>query len=1108
MVCLLLALVAGAVAPSARATAPALTPLERLPLCFEANHGQALPEAQFLARSRSGTFLLSPAKATVILTASEAPAPAARASAAGRVRNRRVQRHTVSLEFLGANGRAGMSGLDALSGKANYFLGSDPACWRANLPLFEKVRVAEVYPGIDVVYYGSQQKLEYDLVVAPGADAGAVRLRITGADRLELDAQGDLVLSIGDARLRQHKPVLHQLINGVVAPVAGGYRLLDPQTVGFQVGSYDSRAPLTIDPILTYASYFGGAGTDQAFGVAVDAAGNVYVAGETLSAGLSTTNAFQPNYNGGYPGGIGDAFVAKFSSTGSSLVYLTYLGGTGDDAALALAVDAAGAAYITGATDSPNFPIASAVQSAIAGSPSPIFGLHPFDAFVTKLSPSGSALVYSTYLGGDNQEEGLAIAVGADTSAFVTGFTQSPNFPTNRPYQAGLAGVANAFVTKFSPAGSNLIYSTYLGGTNLDQGAGIAVDAAGRAFVTGMTSSTNFPTLLAGQPRLGGGEDAFVTVVAADGQSLVRSTYLGGAANDAAYKIALDAAGGAYVVGTELSSWNADASWPITPGNLNPGGVFVSSDAGASWSAANVGLYHTQVPSLALDPTSSGRVYAGTGHGIARSLNGGANWNAAIAALPTDALLAPQIAVGNIYTVAVNPLTPSTLYAGTSGGVYRSLDAGLTWTLSNSGFTDSFPTTTVLSLAVDPVTPTTLYAAADGEGIFERTSDAASWVWIGSGLGTWNVFTLAIDPQTPARLYAGTDLGIYRRDTQGGLWAPFSNGLTNTYVLTVAVDPQIPAIVYAGTVGGLFRSVDRGTNWTALPLGVGFTNSMQVQALAIDPVTPATVYAGTTNGIFKSTDRGATWRIITNGLSVSGVRSLAVDPLNPAKLYAGTTQLHSFGGGGAFLTKLTNIAGAIQFSTVLSGGGINQGWAVAVDSLGNSYVVGNTTATNFPTAGAVGALSATNHGGNDVFVTAINADASAFLYSVYLGGSSDDIGYGVALDPTGSAWVVGQTSSSDFPTINAFQPALGGGMDGFVARVSPTPVLIAKRVGLTLQLSWLEPGSLFTLHRAASLPVPANGWTAVAQTPVVSNGWHTVTVPADGAAGFFRLHGP
>jgi len=268
---LVLALAAGAGSSSAGAATPAQAPLAGLPLFFEANCGQAFPPAQFVAHSRSGTVLLGPTE-VVVLQASAQPLAGRRARAAERSGNRRAEIRTLSFQFVGGNPQAAMTGLDPFSGNINYILGDDPASWRAEVPAFDRVRVAEVYPGVDLVYYGNQQKLEYDFIVAPGADAGAVCMRVTGADRLELDAQGDLVLSIGAAQLRQHKPILHQIIGGTRKEVTGGYRLKDPQTVAFEVGRYDPQWPLIIDPVLSYASYFGGISNDTAWDVALDGA--------------------------------------------------------------------------------------------------------------------------------------------------------------------------------------------------------------------------------------------------------------------------------------------------------------------------------------------------------------------------------------------------------------------------------------------------------------------------------------------------------------------------------------------------------------------------------------------------------------------------------------------------------------------------------------------------------------------------------------------------------------------------------------------------------------------------------------------------------------------
>jgi hypothetical protein len=1110
---MVLTLAAGVGLPGAGAATPANARLAGLPLFFEANCGQACPPAQFVAHSRSGTVLLGPAEVVVLQSAAQ-PITGRRGRAAERSRDRQAEMRSLSFQFVGGNSEAAMTGLDPLSGNINYLLGDDPASWRTGVRAFDRVRVAEVYPGIDLAYYGNQQKLEYDLIVAPGADAGAICLRVTGADRLELDAQGDLVLSVGAAQLRQHKPILHQVIGGARQEVTGGYRLKGPQTVAFEVGRYDPERPLVIDPVLIYASYFGGSGSDTGWDVALDGAGNIYVAGETLSAGLPTTpGVLQANYAGGYPNAGGDAFVAKFDNTCSNLIYMTYLGGSGDDGALAIAVDAGGNAYLTGFTDSTDFPgcLNSPIRPVLTGTPSPYLGIRPFDGFAAKLNASGSALVYSTYVGGDTEDEGIAISVDAAGSAYVTGYTDSTNFPTVNAVQTNLAGIVNAFVAKINPTGSAFAYSTYLGGTNLDQGDGIAVDALGRAWVTGLTESTNFPTTNAIQPWLGGGQDAFVTVFAPDGRSLIRSTYIGGAGDDAGYRIAVDTAGNAYVVGTESSSWSFDASFPITPGNLSSGGVFTSSNAGNYWGRTSAGLLHPQVYSLAIDPLSPNRIYAGTGHGVARSNDGGETWQPGLQAQPTADGLAPPIAIGSILALAVNPISSSMLYAGTSEGVYQSLDGGTSWSLNSTGLVVSpfVPFPLVQAIAVDPVTPRLLYASTYA-GVFSSTNAATNWVAVNSGLNNADVPALAIDPQAPATLYAATFGGGVNRSTdRGGLWTAFNVGLTNLNCLALAIDPQTPSTLYVGTTDGLFKSTDRGTNWNILPLGQGYTNGLQINALAIDPVTPATLYAGTDQGTFKSADGGSTWSVITNGLSALYTRCLAISPANPSRLCAGTLASSTFSTSDAFLTKLDAATGSIVTSTVLSGNDTNQGWALAIDGAGNAYVVGATTSTNFPTVATASPLSATNSGYNDVFVAAINADASALLYSAYLGGSGDDFGYGIAVDPAGNAFVVGQTSSIDFPVVSGLQTNLAGVSDAFIAKIQPggTPSLVVALAGSDIQLKWPAFAAGYVLETASSLPAPTNGWTAVTnQTPVLTNGSYTVTLPANAAAAFFRLH--
>src|SRR5437867_5147906 len=308
-----------------------------------------------------------------------------------------------------------------LTGRSHSFIGRDPSRWRTNVPTYARVAYRDIYPGIDLVYYGTQERqLEYDFVVGPGADPRAIRLTFDGVDRLELNEAGDLVLHVGDTSLRFGKPLVYQGSEGARRKVAGRWAFENRTTVGFHVGSYDARRPLVIDPTIALATYVGGAGTDQAFAIAIDASANVYLTGNTSSADFPTTlSAFQPTPQGG-----SDAFVVKLNSAFTARTYSTYLGGTtGDDAGRGIAVDATGNVYVTGFTASTDFPTTpGAFQTA--------FGGGGLDAFVVKLNPAGSGLVYGTYLGGAGSDVGLGIAIDTGQNAYVTGGTLSANFPT------------------------------------------------------------------------------------------------------------------------------------------------------------------------------------------------------------------------------------------------------------------------------------------------------------------------------------------------------------------------------------------------------------------------------------------------------------------------------------------------------------------------------------------------------------------------------------------------------------------------------------------------------------------------------------------------------
>ena len=487
-----------------------------IPLSFEPNTGQTSPEVQYLARGSSYTVYLGCGE-TVLTGRNQPP---------------------LRTKFAGANLSARLTGEAPQSSTSNYFLGSNPAQWRASVPNYARVRYTDVYPGVDLVYYGKDGDLEYDWIVSRGADPGRIRMVFEGTEQVRIDRHGDLVVGGGDHEYRNKRPAIYQEVDGKRVAVAGRWTLHGREG-RFRIGNYDHGKELVIDPPLIYSTYHGGNGLDYAYAIAVDSIGNTYVTGGTGSTNFPPAGPLQSGLRG-----TEDAFVTKISPNGSTRLYSTFLGGGGPDEGRGIAVDVQGNAYITGSTGSLDFPTKNAIQGTTGGSG---------DAFLAKLNPSGSALVYSTYLGGSAQDTGTGIAIDAAGNAYVVGSTFSADFPTRNPFQSAKGSQEDAFVAKINSAGSAWLYATYLGGNNVDEGNGIAVDAAGNAYVTGYTASTNFPVESPFRGSNAGGVDAFVSKLNPAGSALVYSTYLGGSATDYGTAIAVDSSGSAYVTGIVTS---------------------------------------------------------------------------------------------------------------------------------------------------------------------------------------------------------------------------------------------------------------------------------------------------------------------------------------------------------------------------------------------------------------------------------------------------------------------------------------------------------------------------------------------------------------------------
>jgi hypothetical protein len=515
----------------------------QLPLSFEVNAGQTKEAVRFLARGRNLQLFLEPNCVTIKLSGS------------GEIK-------AMSMSLIGASKDAKSEGLDRLPGVSNYIKGNDKSKWHTNIANYAKTRFNGIYPGIDIVYYGNNGKLEHDFIVSPNANPEKIRLSFGGTESVTIDAKGNLNLKAPgnpDVLLQITRPIAYQTVKGKRVDVACKYAIKESRRVGFTLAAYNRNIPLVIDPVIVYLFQFGGSDKDAGNGIAVDDTGAAYVTGFTASTDFPLVNASQ--------GAIGseesnDAFVSKLNPEGTALVYSTYLGGSENDVGNGIAVDANHNMYVVGTTSSSDFP---------TGGPTPLARGTPSKIFVTKFSPTGT-LTNSFLFGGATDESANAAAnIGAHIrldsavppNVYIVGTTNAVDFPTTPgAIQTVLGGGQDAIVAKFNPTFSTLIYSSYLGGSSDDFGNDLQVDASNNVFIAGQTKSTNFPTT-AGALRttFGGVKDGFVTKINATATNLIYSTYLGGNANDFAVGIAIDPTGAAYITGETFST-----DFPITPG--------------------------------------------------------------------------------------------------------------------------------------------------------------------------------------------------------------------------------------------------------------------------------------------------------------------------------------------------------------------------------------------------------------------------------------------------------------------------------------------------------------------------------------------------------------
>ena len=494
---------------------------------------------KFVSRGNNYALFLTPSEAVVTLASNQY---------VSNQKNNPVTSSVLHMQFLGANKSVKLSGQDDSGSKSHYYIGNDPEKWVKDVTRYGKVQYKNLYPGIDLVFYGNQNELEYDFIVASGVNPDIIRLGFTGADKLSVNQQGDLLIHTPAGRVLQKKPLVYQTRNNQKEFITGSYLLLDKQTIGFDLGRYDPDLPLIIDPVLDYTTYVGGSDQDNGTRIAIDQKGYIYITGYTFSTDFPSGAVLGSNIS---------SFITKLTPDGTSVVFSLYLGGSGIDRGRDIAIGDDGNIYIVGETTSLDFPVlASAPQSQNNGGT---------DVFLSVLSPGGNHLHYSSYYGGSGYDAGQGIALGNNDAVYLTGETWSNDLPiTTEAFDtrcgSGTTCVTNqnydAFFAVLDVLNSNIVYSTYLGGGADDKGHAIAVDlATGYGYIAGQTNSSEFPRLNPILPITsfsGDNLDGFLTVIdpAMTGRnSLVYSTLIGGQKEDVVDSITLDAEGNAYLFG-------------------------------------------------------------------------------------------------------------------------------------------------------------------------------------------------------------------------------------------------------------------------------------------------------------------------------------------------------------------------------------------------------------------------------------------------------------------------------------------------------------------------------------------------------------------------------
>ncbi len=965
--------------------------LSRHAFAFEANRGQFPPPVGFVSRGSGHSVAVSPDGLRFIRAGlnlgSKGEAP-------------------VALRFENASQTARLQGERPLPFTTNYLLGSDPKAWRSDIPSYAKVRYAGLYPGIDAVFYGNPGQLEFDFEVEPGADPRSIRLGWDGTEGIQVAEDGGLLVSTPGGALRVEVPMAYQEVGATRVKVDAMYEILSKDRVGFRLGGYDRERALVIDPVLVFSSYFGGGEDDQPARIAVDSQGNHYVAGFTQSVNLPAAgSAYQPTSHGGP-----EAFVAKFNSAGN-LLYSTYIGGAGTDAANDIAIDAAGNAYVCGSTSSLDFPTLRPASAAGDADSQMTYGGGSSDGFLLKLGPSGSTLLFSTFVGGGAADEALTVAVDPAGAAVAAGSTSSLDFPLKGAMQGSFGGGSfDVFIVKYSVTQARRAYATYFGGGGDEFPRGAAFDGAGALFLGGHTRSGNFPLANPLQANFGGGTDAFLSKFSSEGSTLLFSTFLGGPGNDFCFAMALDPDGNPVLAGESSGPGypTRNAVQSILVGGSDATVSKLASDGSLIFSTYLGGTGNDSARGVAVGPEGDIFVTGGTVSSdfpVQGTLDVDPDGVDAFLSRfsPSGGLLAYSTyldgdsgeiaadvgvdAAGNAYVIGVidRPglftLNARQATFGSSA-VYRSRDRAVTWQRAGQGISNPIAT----ALAVDPSNPMTVYAGVAGAGVFKTVDGGANWN--ATGLTSGQILSLVVDPTASAVVYAGTTTSVFKTIDGGATWQERAERLPQPFAAfqALAIDPHDPNTLYVGTANrGIFKTTNGAESWRAVNNGLDRGSEQQVFAVAVDPVNSQRVYLGTLGTVFASSNGGSTWQA-TSLANVAAVNALAIDPQDTNTIYAGASS--QFGN----LVAKTSDAG-VNWRAVLVDGSVTR---LRIDPANHETLFGGTSTIGILKSTDGGTTWQPSNGGLSTRnVTALAVGAG----NVYAGTSGQGDGFVIKVAP-------------------------------------------------------------------------------------------------------------